>query len=82
MKMIAKAIINAQKSCVRIMKKYKVEITEMLQKTVTIEAGSREAAEDLVRGEWKTGKHILGSENFAGVDFKAKEPVRSKEKER
>ena len=80
--MIAKAIINAQKSCVRIMKKYKVEITETLQKIVTIEAESREEAEDLVRGEWKTGKHILEAEDFAGVDFKAKEPVRSKEKER
>ena len=80
--MIATAIINVQKSCVRIMKKYKVEITETLQKTVTIEAESREEAEDLVRGEWKTGKHILEAEDFAGVEFKAKEPVRSKEKER
>lgn len=51
------------------MKEYDVKITETLEKTVTVEAESREAAEEQVKATYYNSEYILDSENFTGVDF-------------
>lgn len=51
------------------MKEYDVKITETLEKTVTVEAQSREAAEEQVRSAYYNSEHILDSDNFVGVEF-------------
>lgn len=51
------------------MKEYDVKITETLEKTVTVEAQSREAAEEQVRAAYYNSEHILDSDHFVGVDF-------------
>ncbi len=62
---------------------YEVTIHENLKKKVTIDASSREEAEDKVRQLWKAGFYILDSESFTGVDFSArKAPERSRDYER
>ena len=53
------------------MKEYDVKITETLEKTVTVEAASREEAEEKVRQAYYDSEYILDSENFTGVDFGA-----------
>ena len=58
------------------MQKYKVKITEILERTVEVEASSREAAEDLVAEQWGHNEHILDAEDFTGVTFKAESPKR------
>lgn len=56
------------------MQKYKVKITEILERTVEVEASSREAAEDLVAEQWGHNEHILDAEDFKDVRFKANNP--------
>ena len=51
------------------MKEYEVTITETLQKTVSIEAESREEAERLIEDMWK--EIILGSDDFYDVSYAA-----------
>ena len=51
------------------MKEYDVKITETLEKTVTVEATSREEAEDAVKAAYYNSEYILDSENFTGVEF-------------
>lgn len=51
------------------MKEYDIKITETLEKTVTVEAASREEAEEKVRQAYYDSEYILDSENFTGVDF-------------
>lgn len=51
------------------MKEYDVKITETLEKTVTVEAESREAAEEQVKAAYYNSEYILDAENFTGVDF-------------
>lgn len=51
------------------MKEYDVKITETLEKTVTVEAASREEAEDAVKAAYYNSEYILDSENFTGVEF-------------
>lgn len=51
------------------MKEFDVKITETLEKTVTVEAASREAAEDQVKAAYYNSEYILDSENFTGVEF-------------
>lgn len=51
------------------MKEFEVEITETLQKTVTIHAKSRAEAEAIVEEKWNQGEFILDSENFMGANF-------------
>lgn len=53
------------------MKEYDIKITETLEKTVTVEAASREEAEEKVRQAYYDSEYILDSENFTGVDFGA-----------
>ena len=52
------------------MKKFDVEITETLQRTVSVEAASREEAERLVTEAWNNEDCVLDSNDFVDVDFK------------
>ena len=64
------------------MKTYQVTITETLQKTVEVEANSKEEAEELVERKWNDSEYILDAEAFVGVDFSAVSQQRSREYER
>lgn len=55
------------------MKQYDVEITETLKRTVSVEAASREAAEQMVTDAWNHEDYVLGAEDFTGVAFKTVE---------
>ena len=50
-------------------KEYKVLITETLQKTVIVEAGSEAEAHTRVSDAWKNAEYILDADNFQGVEF-------------
>ena len=52
------------------MKKFDVEITETLQRTVSVEAVSQEEAEKIVTEAWNNEDYVLDSTDFVGVDFK------------
>ena len=52
------------------MKKFDVEITETLQRTVSVEAASQEEAEKIVTKAWNNEDYVLDSADFVGVDFK------------
>lgn len=63
------------------MKEFDVTITEKLQAVVTVEAETREEAEQMVSDQWRSGDHILDADNFVDVEFEGKENVeREKEK--
>ena len=64
------------------MKTYEVTITETLQKTVTVEADSREQTERQVEENWNNSKYILDADSFVGVDFAVRTNERSREYER
>lgn len=64
------------------MKTYMVTITETLQKTVTVEADSREETERQVEENWNNSKYILDADSFVGVDFAVRTNERSREYER
>ena len=51
------------------MKEYDVKITETLEKTVTVQAENRDAAEEQVKTAYYNSEHILDAENFTGVVF-------------
>ena len=64
-------------------KTFEVEITETLVKTVTVEAADAHEAQQIVADGYHRGHYILLADDFRGVDFEAKEPVRSRnDKER
>ncbi|MFQ7013252.1 MAG: DpnD/PcfM family protein [Faecalibacterium sp.] len=48
------------------MKKFEVEITETLQRTVTVEAASQEEAERMVDRGWRDGDYVLTDEDYVG----------------
>ena len=50
---------------------YKVTVTETLQRVVTVNAGSPDAAEQTASDNWRAGDYILDSGNFVGVEFEA-----------
>ena len=63
------------------MKEFDVTITEKLQAVVTVEAETREEAEQMVSDQWRSGDHILDADNFVDVEFEGKENTeREKEK--
>jgi len=64
------------------LKTYEVTITETLQKTVTVEADSREETERQVEENWNNSKYILDADSFVGVDFAVRTNERSREYER
>ena len=53
------------------LREFEVTITETLQKTVIVEAKSRDEAEEKVNDEWKNGDYILDADHFKGVTFEA-----------
>lgn len=55
------------------MKEYDVKITETLEKTVTVQDESRDAAEEQVKAAYYNSEYILDSENFTGVEFGTQE---------
>ncbi len=62
------------------MKEYDVKITETLEKTVTVQAESHDAAEEQVRAAYYNSEYILDSENFTGVAFGTTEERRFRKK--
>ena len=52
------------------MKSFDIEITETLQRTVSVIADSREEAEQMVDDGWHNEDYVLDSEDFIDVDFK------------
>lgn len=52
------------------MPKYKVEITETLQRTVEYEAANEDGAMGAAMSDWQGENIILDSEDFVGVDYK------------
>lgn len=63
------------------MKEYDIKITEKLEEVVTVKADSHEEALRMVEESWKNSEHVLGAENFVGVEF-TKEDERSIELEK
>lgn len=59
------------KTEVTVMKEFEVTITETLQKTVSIEAETKEEAKQLVEDMWKDGDIILDADDFADVEYAA-----------
>ncbi len=55
-------------------RKYSVTITETLKRMVTVTADDQMQAEQMVSDGWHDSKYILGSEDFADVEFEA-EPI-------
>lgn len=51
------------------MKEYAVRITEVLEKTVIVEAPSAREAKYRVKVAWQNGDYILGAEHFQGAIF-------------
>lgn len=51
------------------MQKFKVDITEILQKTVTISADSPEEAERIAETGWKSADYLLDADDFKEVLF-------------
>lgn len=64
------------------MKTYQVTITETLQKTVEVEAGSKAEAEAIIEARWNDSEYILDADSFVGVDFSAAAEKRSRDYER
>ena len=52
--------------------RYAVTITELLQRTVTVDADSPHQAEMMVWDDWCNEKYVLGESDFTGVDFTAR----------
>lgn len=51
--------------------KFIVTITEILERTVEVEADNPRQAERIVSNDWHNSRHILGSEDFSDVSFDA-----------
>ncbi|MDR1357777.1 MAG: DpnD/PcfM family protein [Coriobacteriales bacterium] len=49
---------------------YSVRITERLERTVQVRAANRDEAKEKVADGWKYETHVLGADDFKGVDFK------------
>ena len=51
--------------------RFKVTITEMLKRTVEVEADDLHEAEQMVSDSWHSSKYVLGADDFVGVEFEA-----------
>lgn len=51
------------------MKKYLVEITEISQKQITIDANSREEAESIARQKYRNEEIVLDETDYVDTDF-------------
>ncbi len=64
-------------------KKYQIEIEEILQKVVEIEANSLEDAIDIVQNKYSNQNIILDYEDYKGVEFREyKDEVLDKKKQK
>ena len=61
------------------MKKYLVEITETLQKQITISANSREEAEQKIRERYKDEDIVLNEKDYVNADFHVIKETKIKE---
>lgn len=52
-------------------KEYEVTITETLQKTVNVEASSKDEAEQIAEDMWRDEEIVLTAEDFTEVEYKA-----------
>jgi len=50
---------------------HKVTITEILKRTLEVEAGDQHEAEQMVSDGWHDSKYVLGADDFADVEFEA-----------
>ncbi len=57
------------------MKEFEVTVTETLQKSLTVEATSKEEAERLVEDMWKSGDVVLDADHFVGAEFTSNDGV-------
>lgn len=53
--------------------RYEVTITETLKRTVTVEAESRDEAEQIISDQWRAEQHVLTADDFTGAVFEAVE---------
>lgn len=53
------------------MNEYRVAITETLQKTISVKAGSLQEAEGIVEARWHRSEYILDASCFTDVQFEA-----------
>ena len=51
------------------MKEFEVTITETLEKTVVVEADSKDDALQIAEDMWRDGDIVLDADNFIGVDY-------------
>jgi hypothetical protein len=51
------------------MKEYEVTITETLQKTIKVEASTKQDAQAMVEEMWNKGDVVLDADNFIGAEF-------------
>ena len=51
------------------MQEFQVVITEVLQKTVTVSADSKEEAKRIAETGWKNADYLLGADDFKEVLF-------------
>ena len=51
------------------MQKFKVDITKVLQKTVTVSADSKEEAERIAETDWKNADYLLDADDFKRVNI-------------
>ena len=58
------------------MKHYKVRIAETLVMDVDVEAENAQEAEQIVSDRWRDSEYLLDADNFAGVEFEAREDER------
>lgn len=63
------AFLISKETEVSKLERIRCEITETLEKTVTVQAESHDAAEEQVRAAYYNSEYILDSENFTGVAF-------------
>lgn len=58
------------------MKKYLIEITETLQKQITVNAKNREAAEQIIKQKYKNQEIILDESDHISTDFETLKETR------
>ena len=62
------------------MNHYKVRIVETLVMNVNVEAESTQEAEQIVSDRWRDSEYLLDADNFAGVEFEAREDERLRDR--
>ena len=60
-------------------KTFEVRITETLSRTVRVEAEDAYEAQTIVNDGYHRGHYILTAEDYQGVEYEIKEPVRSRD---